>query len=616
MPRTLSRLLAVAVAAATAAAVPPIPSAAESASRTVGDFAVSYDPDHAVIGASITDYLGSDTEPVIPATVEIDSVEYAITGIGRTAFADRALTAIVIPDSVVTIGDSAFALNRLTSATIGDSVTSIGHSAFAHNALSTIVIPDSVDEIGESAFEHNRLTSVTFGDSVTSIGPAAFFDNGLTSVTIPGSVTVLGGVAFSRNPLRSVVLEGPEPTTDRGSVFGSGGDAPIVTISARYARPGFRAPTWTFGAETYPVRVVDEDGTVIAPTPTPVPWSVGIVDGYVLRYESANVAAGASIIDYFGSDTDLVIPAAVDFDSVEYAVTDIGDYALSDLTLSSVDIPDSVITIGRRAFDDSSLTSATIGDSVTHIGEEAFRGNALDSVSLGRSVAVIDRSAFENNSLDSIDIPGSVVTIGHRAFYHNALTSVTIPNSVTEIYGLAFANNHLTSVTLPDSITEIRYSEFAHNRLTSVTIPNSVTAIGDSAFEDNQLASVTIPGNVSEIGDSAFDGNPLETVIMEGPAPRDTGRLVFGFGGRAPVVTYYSECAHTGYGESTWVVGGTQYPLKVVDGACLNPQGFGTPGSGGNPWLYVAVLVVVGAGGYGLFRWRRRAVSTRPRAAR
>ena len=42
------------------------------------------------------------------------------------------------------------------------------------------------------------------------------------------------------------------------------------------------------------------------------------------------------------------------------------------LSLTSVNIPDSVTTIGGGAFWECNLTSVTIGDSITTIGAEAF----------------------------------------------------------------------------------------------------------------------------------------------------------------------------------------------------------------------------------------------------
>ncbi|MBP3573805.1 MAG: leucine-rich repeat domain-containing protein [Prevotella sp.] len=77
--------------------------------------------------------------------------------------------------------------------------------------------------------------------------------------------------------------------------------------------------------------------------------------------------------EYTGS---VVIPEKVTYDSKEYSVTSIGDWAFgSCFGLTSVTIPNSVTSIGNSAFSYCyGLTSVTIPNSVTSIGDSAFDG--------------------------------------------------------------------------------------------------------------------------------------------------------------------------------------------------------------------------------------------------
>ena len=79
------------------------------------------------------------------------------------------------------------------------------------------------------------------------------------------------------------------------------------------------------------------------------------------------------------------------------AITAIGTGAFSNCyELTSIEIPDSVISIGESAFlNCSKLTGIDIPDGVTEIGKYAFSGcSELTSVTIGDGVTSIGDSAF------------------------------------------------------------------------------------------------------------------------------------------------------------------------------------------------------------------------------
>jgi putative cell wall-binding protein len=196
------------------------------------------------------------------------------------------------------------------------------------------------------------------------------------------------------------------------------------------------------------------------------------------------------------------------------AVKHIGDKAFFCKHLTSVVIPDSIITIGKDAFSWNELTSVVIGNSVKTIGVCAFERNKLTSVVIPDSVITIGDYAFGVNELASVVIGNSVKTIGNGAFSGNALTSVVIPDSVITIGDSVFFWSELTSVIIGDSVETIGDSAFSGNALTSVVIPDSVKTIGYGAFSNNQLTNVVIGSSVETIGGSAFSGNALTSVMI------------------------------------------------------------------------------------------------------
>ena len=206
--------------------------------------------------------------------------------------------------------------------------------------------------------------------------------------------------------------------------------------------------------------------------------------------------------------------------TIPNSVTTIGNVAFQDcISLKSVTIPNSVVFIGAQAFQScSSLTSVTIPNSVTSIEPGTFQGCAFTSISIPKSVTSIGERAFQSCcSLTSVTIPDRVTSIGSMAFYNcRSLTSVSIPNSVKDLGSAAFADCiSLTSLVMSDCVTSILGSTFQNcSSLTSVIIPNSVTNIESSAFERcSSLDSVVIGSAVNNIGKKSFSKcSNLETV--------------------------------------------------------------------------------------------------------
>ena len=279
-----------------------------------------------------------------------------------------------------------------------------------------------------------------------------------------------------------------------------------------------------------------------------------------LNYEIDTDLKEATVIwgDYDGF-TDLVIPAKVNYEGVDYAVTAIADNVFNGIeSITSVTLPNTLVTIGEGAFVDCSLTSVTIPASVESIGEEAFGILSLESINVDPDNSVycdIDGVLCSKDKTELIfcpiakqsdvyEVPNTITRIAENAFYSNEnITKIIIPNSVTEIGAKAMGfctllknisvasdnpaycdidgvlfNKDVTKLcqylrarttkeyVIPETVTTIgEYAFYYSSKLTSVIIPKSVTSIENSAFQFcKKIASFELPEVLESIGNNAF----------------------------------------------------------------------------------------------------------------
>ena len=283
------------------------------------------------------------------------------------------------------------------------------------------------------------------------------------------------------------------------------------------------------------------------------------IDGinYELVSKAKEAEVSAHTKKYSG---EVIIPASITYEGVEYSVTSIGKSAFSYcIDMTSITIPSSVTAIKNMAFSNcKSLTAVHISDleawcniafstsdcNPLYYAHHLFlNGEEIKDLVIPDGVTSILESAFNDcTGLTSVTIPSSVKSIRNWAFdrcsgltavhisdleawcnitfYSNPLNQahhlflngeeikdLVIPNGLTNIRKSTFAYcSGLTSITVPNSVTSIEGFAFSNcTGLTSITIPNSVTSIGEGAFSEcTGLTSVTIPNSVTTIGEQAF----------------------------------------------------------------------------------------------------------------
>jgi hypothetical protein len=172
-----------------------------------------------------------------------------------------------------------------------------------------------------------------------------------------------------------------------------------------------------------------------------------------------------TIIGYIGTGGAVVIPVTIE----GKPVTAIANQAFKDkTTITSITLPDSVLSIGYEAFYHCEyLATVSFGSGVTTIGDWAF-GHCY--------------------RLKSISIPNSVTSLGNGALSDCIeLESVVLGNQVSSLGRYTFTNDYkLSSITLPASIASIGEQAFSHcTKLATINFQQSVPpSVNADSFMD------------------------------------------------------------------------------------------------------------------------------------
>lgn len=304
----------------------------------------------------------------------------------------------------------------------------------------------------------------------------------------------------------------------------------------------------------------------------------------------------------------LIIPASVTNNGHSYNVTEVGDYAFRNCSdITSVSLPNTVISIGRNAFQQClGLSSITLPGSLTYIDQAAFQlcSNIVNTNYTGTlaqwcgiefktpnsNPIYYSHNLFINGvELTEAVIPETVTSIGNYAFYWCInISSLSIPETVTHIGFNAFCEcKGLHSIKIPQSVASIGAGAFAgcssleqisvmednpyydsrnnsnaiirtdNNTLIAgcknTTIPESVTAIEALAFGGcSDLRFISIPQSVVSIGERGFNGcTNLYSIISYAATPPSLGINVFANGTPATVLVVPCDCA-SAYETSDW----------------------------------------------------------------
>ena len=164
---------------------------------------------------------------------------------------------------------------------------------------------------------------------------------------------------------------------------------------------------------------------------------------------------------------------------------------MSNVNITSVTIPDSVLVIGNNAFKNTKIVSLDLGEGVTSIGQWSFG------------------DASTPGGLDVL-IPDSVTTLSANAFAQTRLGHVVIGEGLTTLESNVFYNNRsgsgLKSIIFGSNISTIKVGALFGISATYVVLPDSLRIIQADAFKSSEIGYIYIPTNLTTLSITAFSG--------------------------------------------------------------------------------------------------------------
>jgi len=303
------------------------------------------------------------------------SLSNELVEIGPYAFSGCYINDISLPETLESIGDNAFSSSQLQSVVLPESCKTLGVSIFAGcSQLVTAQLPNTLNLIPRSLFDQCvNLTSVNLPEALQTIEDASFRSTALEEVAIPLSVTSIGNAVFQYcTSLKKVSLPN-SITTVPMEAFNGCRSLCEVSLPSLLKEIGNYAFSECQSLESIALpssleRINDNAFYRTGLKSISVPDNVSHVGANVFTESKITEPVfNESIFIYMPREgfEEYAIPESI---TVVNATSFEGCSTISKISMSNVR------TIGDRAFANSGLTSLELPNSVMSIGINAFYG--------------------------------------------------------------------------------------------------------------------------------------------------------------------------------------------------------------------------------------------------
>lgn len=171
---------------------------------TVGNFQYKIYSDGTIRTAHLVGHTdNSASEIAIPASIQVGSLVFTVTEIGKDTFNSHTnLTIIMVPEGVISIEQCFTDCPKLENLILPKSLRTIGDNFLMGSSIRELQV-NSVDEIGRYAFANDVLENLQLKNEgqfqLHKVDPWSFAKTNLEEIIIPETVTHVEECAFEDN---------------------------------------------------------------------------------------------------------------------------------------------------------------------------------------------------------------------------------------------------------------------------------------------------------------------------------------------------------------------------------------------------------------------------------
>lgn len=432
--------------------------------------------------ATLTAYNGTDAAVTVPATLG----GYPVTGIGKKAFAAKAITSVSLPEGVTQIATEAFKDSALQSISLPATLLNIADGAFMNTALSELAVPESVTYIGVGAVSGcTKLACL----QVPFVGNAAGENNYFGAIF---DAVKAGENAAVPSALKEIIVSADD-TLDQKAFYGFDKVEHIVWSKAPKSIGGYAF------------------------------YNCKSLNNLEMAFTAADEIGAYA---FYGCQK-------LESISLPARITGIGAFAFAGCTaLKTISAGAKLSSVGEAALQNTAWLAEQADGPVLLSGVMiTYKGKAPDQFTVPSNVtALADKALADRSDIKELVIPATVKYIGVQVLQNNTVAAVSIPyfgasaaDNRTAYLGYLFgygseAGNAklpktLTTITLTDMTSVPTAAMAGASKVKTLTIGESVKSVKTRAFADCTALDVLNfnPVNAT-IENGAFDNSNVATV--------------------------------------------------------------------------------------------------------